>query len=341
MNLSVFKVGDLYTSDEIQKSLAVGNAGGIRISLDGRRDVRRVVTMTSPPTTRQLAENPYHDRIEGDTLIYTGAGMEGDQSLAGPNRRLPEQLISCFPIYGFLLIASRRNKEVGPRRWRFLGLLRYLRHYLDKQADARGVVRQVWVFEFHIVSGRDVIPVVADQNITAEIFSSPVQRYETAEEERLVEGTNESLINQETHAAVEIVRRQLLVMDPRQFENLVKDVLVRSGFDQVTVTKYSQDGGIDVNAFASATMWPVYGLMLQVQAKRWLHTVGRKEVAELRGSLQAHSRGAIVTTSYYSKAAVREAGESGKTPIVLVDGHSFASLVRKFNIDERQLSLKK
>jgi restriction endonuclease Mrr len=76
-------------------------------------------------------------------------------------------------------------------------------------------------------------------------------------------------------------------------------------------------------------MWPLENLLLQVQAKRWLHSVGRKEVAELRGSLQPFARGAVVTTSHFSKAAIREASEPGKNPIVLLDGQRFATLVSR------------
>jgi restriction endonuclease Mrr len=100
----------------------------------------------------------------------------------------------------------------------------------------------------------------------------------------------------------------------------------------VHVTRYSQDGGIDVNAIAGKTMWPLRGLLVQIQAKRWLHTVGRKEVAELRGSLQPHARGAVVTTSQFSKAALGEASDAGKHPIVLIDGFEFARVVTVFSV---------
>ncbi len=77
-------------------------------------------------------------------------------------------------------------------------------------------------------------------------------------------------------------------------------------------------------------MWPLKDMLLQIQAKRWRHTVGRREVAQLRGSLQPFARGAIVTTSHFSNAAINEATEDGKMPIVLVNGYTFASLVRSF-----------
>jgi restriction endonuclease Mrr len=124
----------------------------------------------------------------------------------------------------------------------------------------------------------------------------------------------------------------MLNLEPQKFEHLIKTVLEATGFERVSVTRYTQDGGVDVNAFAGPSFWPVSNLLVQVQGKRWLHTVGRREVAELRGSLQPFARGAIVTTSHYSKSAVKEALEPGKNPIVLVDGYEFATLVCNFQI---------
>ena len=124
----------------------------------------------------------------------------------------------------------------------------------------------------------------------------------------------------------------MLNLQPQKFEHLIKRVLESTGLEKVSVTRYSQDVGIDVNTFAGPIFWPVRSLLVQVQAKRWLHTVGRREVAELRGSLQPFARGAIVTTSHYSKSAVIEAAEAGKNPIVLLNGHEFASIVGSLKI---------
>jgi restriction endonuclease Mrr len=88
-----------------------------------------------------------------------------------------------------------------------------------------------------------------------------------------------------------------------------------------------------VNAYAGPGMWAIEDLLIQTQAKRWLHTVGRKDVAELRGSLEPRARGTVVTTSHFSKAAILEAAASGKAPIVLVDGYSLARLARKAGVN--------
>jgi restriction system protein len=67
--------------------------------------------------------------------------------------------------------------------------------------------------------------------------------------------------------------------------------------------------------------------LVQVQAKRWLHSVGRKEVAELRGSLQPFARGVVITTSHFSRAAINEASEAGKNPVALVNGFRLSRVV--------------
>ena len=134
-------------------------------------------------------------------------------------------------------------------------------------------------------------------------------------------------------AAIENTRKQLLACAPERFEHIISDILLRSGFNDVSVTRYSQDGGIDINARLDKKAWPLRHLLTQIQAKRWLHTVGRKEVAELRGSLQPHAAGCIVTTSHFSRAAVTESTETGKVPITIVDGYELARIVQSVKLE--------
>ena len=328
---TIFAVGECYSSLDIQTSLNVGNAGGVRLCLQPEGTVGRLVVMTSFPGAKQAKENPYHDRMEGSILVYTGAGREGDQTLAGINKRIPHQLESKFPIYGFLQIGSRRNPNVGPKRWRFLGLLEYLRHYPETQFDVRRKLRRVWLFEFVIHSEPALVDVLQDRFLSGSLLGAAGERDRASAQDREVVAPSEAStpIPASDVAEIEAVRARLLSVPPERFEHLIKEMLLRTGYDRVAVTQYSQDGGIDVNAFAGTSMWPIRGQMIQVQAKRWLHTVGRKEVAELRGSLQPFARGAVVTTSHFSRAAITEAAEPGKNPITLVDGFTLAALVRE------------
>jgi hypothetical protein len=317
--------GELYSNEEIFTSLKVSNAGGIRLSLRDKT-VLRAVIMTSVQGFHGSGENPYHDRLENGILTYTAAGKLGEQTLAGTNSRLIEQKTQSFPIHGFVLIASRRDRLVGPKRWRYLGLLEYLRHYPDTQLDSGDKVRKVWLFEFRIHNEQRVLPLSLEATIFNQILDASRQRgTNSSDDDDIISGS-------EYHQTgnlerIERVRGNLLSMEPRDFEFFIKDLLVHCGFSDVCVTKFSADGGVDVNATVSKRIWMFESVLIQVQAKRWLHSVGRKEVAELRGSLRPFARGAVVTTSHFSKAAINEAGEEGKNPITLVDGFRLSEIV--------------
>lgn len=324
-----FRPGGLYTSTEIQTHLQVGNAGGIRVSLRNKA-VRRIVILTAAPTAKIARENPYHDRVEGNILVYSAGGLQGDQSLGGVNKRIVAQLGDLFPICGFRLNQSRRKAE--PKKWEFIGLLQFLRVYPDVQVDRNGTLRKVWLFELRICSTFSEICVATESQIMANAIQD--YRFDADNEERI--GSNapelagaDARVNAEE---IELARAKIFSLVPRDFELLVKNTLQASGFAEVETTRYTQDGGIDVNARASESHWPIAGLRVQVQAKRWLHTVGRREVAELRGSLEPFASGAVVTTSFFSRAALYEAAAPGRQPVVLVDGYHFASIARGLGV---------
>ena len=323
--IDALTVGQLYSNEEIFKALKVSNAGGIRVSLEGK-SVQRAIIMTSVQRFHGSGENPYQDRLEGGILTYTAAGKLGEQTLAGTNNRLIEQIKFSFPIHGFILTASRRDRSVGPKRWEYLGLLEYLRHYPDTQLDADGDVRKVWLFEFKVHSVPQVVSLAGEMAISNQVLSA-------SRVERANSPSDDEIIGQDDHQQaenmkrVEQVRGKLLGMEPREFELFVKDLLIHCGFQDVCVTRFSSDGGIDVNARVGGRIWMFENTVVQVQAKRWLHSVGRKEVAELRGSLQPFAKGAVVTTSHFSRAAINEATDEGKSPIALVDGFRLSKVV--------------
>lgn len=332
-----FEVGSNYSNEEIYRSLSVGNAGGIRAKVDEAGCVDRLVIMTSVPSARQLCENPYHDRLEGDVLIYTGAGRAGDQSVAGSNARIVQQLSQPFPIYGFMLTGSRRKGTVGNKRWAFLGLLECCRFFQERQIDAANRWRNVWVFELRVHTEPPTVEPALDREIMGGLLADRTQL--AVAEDREVVSSSTTLKNDFADSAnLEILRKQLLAVHPRQFERVIGQLLERCGFEQVEVTKYSQGGGIDLNARPGAQCWPMKQILIQIQAKRWIHTVGRKEIAELRGSLLPHATGCVVTTSHFSRAALKEAGDVMKRAIGVVDGYELARAIElnELNIADLQ-----
>lgn len=326
--VSSFLVGSVYSNDTISRSLGVGNAGGIRPNVNPDGSTRRLVLLTVPASGKVATENPYHDRIEGDTLIYTGKGLRGHQ-LGGVNERLREQPVTHFPIWGFQQTHNRRDKHAGKERWAFLGLLCLLRVVQEQQLDLGGTLRSVWVFELTLENETTEVAVEDDARLSRSICAASAGNPARDRSEAAPE-THSPTVEEELQ--IERVRAQLLVTHPRDFEVVVKRALEETGYRQAVVTRYSQDGGIDVTASFGPSGWPVRPWQVQVQAKRWLHTVGRKEVAELRGSLSPNGLGCLVTTSHFSRAALSEANEQGKTPISLINGREFAKLLLALKI---------
>jgi HJR/Mrr/RecB family endonuclease len=329
MPLNAFKVGELYSNEAIGASLGVGNAGGIRPNLNRDGSIRRLVLLTALPTAKVAAENPYHDRVEGNVLIYTGKGLRGDQEPGGLNKRLVGQVENQFPVWCFQQAFSRRDKTVGKDRWKFLGLLSLIRFHRENQLDVDGALRSVWLFEFDIATKPATVGIENDAELAKEVFlHSLISRIPDPSDRVLAE----EAIDPATEVGLERLRGWLLAQHPRDFEFIVKKAFDASGYQDVAVTRYSQDGGIDVVASFGPWGWPVHSRQVQVQAKRWLHTVGRKEVAELRGSMNPYGLGCLITTSHFSKAAVSEASEVGKTPITLINGRDFAALLTSLGI---------
>lgn len=331
---SQFIVGELYSHEEAYRSLGVGNAGGVRFLLNPDGSTKRAVLFTAVPESKCQSENPYHDRIENDVLIYTAQGRRGEQGFGGQNQRLMYHGTERYPIYCFQLICSRRNRNIGIKRWRFLGFLFGLRRYKEPQIDTTGTIRVACIFEFAVLSNFRSVIVTQESEVAKILYADYEQQFgkSFSEDEENVnhEPPNDSLGY--SPEELETTRSTMLALHPQRFETLIRDVLIQTGYRNVCVTQYSQDGGIDVDAIVGDMDWPLKGVRVQIQAKRWLHTVGRKEVAELRGSLAQYSRGAIVTTSQFSKAALMEACQPGKLPIAMIDGYDFAKIVKRHGV---------
>lgn len=125
---------------------------------------------------------------------------------------------------------------------------------------------------------------------------------------------------------------RLLKLTPAAFEELVSQLLVEMGFENVEVTKLSGDGGIDVRG--TLAVGDVVRIKMAVQAKRWnpKHRVQSPVVQQVRGCLGAHEQGLIITTSDFSKGAAKEAAQPDKTPIALMNGEQLVLLLMEHGI---------
>src|SRR5437867_8879473 len=106
----------------------------------------------------------------------------------------------------------------------------------------------------------------------------------------------------------------------------------RSGFVEVSVTRASGDGGIDVNAYVENGNDFFAGTHVQAQVKRWRHAVGSPDINNFRGALSTTAKGVFVTTSSFTRAATAEAKHSNKPNISLIDGTRLSCIVLQLNV---------
>src|SRR6266853_1717342 len=321
-----FKVGGIYTNDQIRFALDLQNVGGIRPALASNRNIRHVAILTAAEESGRLpGENPYHDRIEGSILIYTGQGREGDQALTDRNKRLIEQYTSPTPFFGFT--------NIGRQRYRFLGLLELVRHYQESQADKKGNLRRVWVFEFRIHDKPGVVPIEDALSISASLLAESRRNNPLGSSEREVAPLPDDHDQAEASPVErETVRARLFQFTPHDLEHFIKLVFERTGFVKVSVTPATGDGGIDVNAYVDEKDDFFAGTHVQAQVKRWRHAVGSPEINNFRGALSTTAKGVFVTTSHFTRAALAEARRETKPSIALVDGERLAGIVIRSGI---------
>jgi restriction system protein len=118
------------------------------------------------------------------------------------------------------------------------------------------------------------------------------------------------------------------------FERFCQRLLRESGFQEVTVTGRSGDGGIDgigilqVNALVS--------FKVLFQCKKYAGSVTPSHVRDFRGAMTGRAdKGIIITTGSFTSEARKEAVRDGAPPIELVDGEKLAGMMERLELGLR------
>ncbi|MBI5195109.1 MAG: restriction endonuclease [Nitrospirae bacterium] len=119
----------------------------------------------------------------------------------------------------------------------------------------------------------------------------------------------------------------LQALDPIEFENLIRVLFERMGFN-ATTTKASGDGGIDVVAINEQ---PIVGGKYVIQCKRYTkgNNIGEPVIRELYGVMHAENanKGILVTTSDFTKQAIAFSQDKA---IELINGMYLLSLLSNY-----------
>lgn len=117
-------------------------------------------------------------------------------------------------------------------------------------------------------------------------------------------------------------------VSPNGFERICQRLLRESGFEQVTVTGKSGDGGIDGIGILQVN--PFVSFRVLFQSKRYKGSVSASQVRDFRGAMMGRAdKGIIITTGTFTVEAKKEARRDGVTPIELVDGDKLVEMFKR------------
>jgi restriction system protein len=120
-------------------------------------------------------------------------------------------------------------------------------------------------------------------------------------------------------------------LTPGGFERLSQRLLRESGFQHVTVTGKSGDGGID--GIGTLQVNPFVSFNVLFQCKRYQGTVTPSQVRDFRGAMMGRAdKGIIITTGTFTLEAKKEARRDGVPAIELVDGDALVDMFERLEI---------
>ena len=115
------------------------------------------------------------------------------------------------------------------------------------------------------------------------------------------------------------------------FERLCQRLLRESGFQNVTVTGRSGDGGIDGTGILQIN--PFVSFVVLFQCKRYQGSVSPSQIRDFRGAMMGRAdKGIILTTGTFTTEAKKEARRDGAPPIELVAGDDLIRLFENLEL---------
>lgn len=132
-------------------------------------------------------------------------------------------------------------------------------------------------------------------------------------------------------ASLESFLRVLKGLSPNGFERLSMRLLREAGFERVSVTGRSNDGGIDGVGVLQLNDFVSFNVVFQ--CKKWEGAVPPKEIRDLRGAMAGRAeKGIFLTTSSFTGNARAEAERPGAAPIELVDGEKLFEMFKRYEL---------
>jgi predicted Mrr-cat superfamily restriction endonuclease len=133
------------------------------------------------------------------------------------------------------------------------------------------------------------------------------------------------------HASVydpyESVLEQVLELDDKEFEILVRHLLTALGFEGSQVTGKVGDGGVDATGILNIANLAKVKVFVQAKRLKRGSKINANTVKQLRAAIPNGEQGAFITTADFQPAASKVAVEPGHSRIGLINGKQLVDLL--------------
>ena len=120
-------------------------------------------------------------------------------------------------------------------------------------------------------------------------------------------------------------------MDAPAYERLYQRVLRESGFVHVEITGSSEDGGIDGKGVMRLGGLLIYRVFFQ--CKRYQGSVNASIVRDFRDAmLDRTKKGYLITSSSFTRGAIKEAARYGALSLDLIDGDQLINIMKDLEL---------
>jgi restriction system protein len=271
----------------------------------------------------QIVTTPRSKKTSSQFARYIGPVIEAIRELGGSGR--PDEVRAV--IASDLGISDAEQSEPLPSgvQTRFENQVHWARFYLAKAGYIDSSQRGVWTLT---EKGRSLGAVTPDE--IQQIIREVSAQTKPTVDDGAGPAPTDTIVPTVSNYREELART-LQSLPPAGFERFCQRLLRESGFQDVTVTGRSGDGGIDgigilqVNALVS--------FKVLFQCKKYAGSVTPSHVRDFRGAMTGRAdKGIIITTGSFTSDARKEAIRDGAPPIELVDGEKLATMLETLEL---------
>jgi restriction system protein len=263
-------------------------------------------------------------------VSYFGPVVQALKNLGGSARpaEVREEIVAK------LAISESTQAETTPNGVpRFDNQVAWARFYLAKAGVIDSSSRGLWALT---EKGRALTRLSHEEALAIFRSVSAQFRVDSRAEETSLDKEDEAAGQQDPASPMANAHRQevldiLRSLPPAGFEHFSQRLLREAGFQEVTVTGRSGDGGIDGQGILQVN--PHVSFKVVFQCKRYVGPVSSSQVRDFRGAMQGRGeKGIIVTTGVFTSDAKKEAVRDGVPQIELVDGEKLVTMLEQLEL---------